>query len=84
MALPMTADTASFWFFDADSVEMVVKVLSGGAINDHYWVFAAGLTNVAVTLKVTDTQTGTVRTYQNPADTAFLPIQDTSAFSASR
>jgi hypothetical protein len=33
-----------------------------------------------VVLKVTDTQTGQVKTYVNPQGTAFAPIQDTSAF----
>jgi hypothetical protein len=38
------------------------------------------LTNVSVTLTVTDTVTGAVRTYTNPQGTAFAPIQDTNAF----
>jgi hypothetical protein len=43
-------------------------------------VFAGGLTNVDTTITVTDTQTGAVKTYRNPANTAFQPIQDTAAF----
>jgi hypothetical protein len=39
------------------------------------------LTNVQVDLTVTDTQNGTVKTYRNPQNTSFQPIQDTSAFS---
>jgi hypothetical protein len=46
----------------------------------YYWVFAGGLTNVHVGLTITDTFTGVVRTYTNPQNTAFQPIQDTSAF----
>jgi homoserine acetyltransferase len=61
-------------------VEMIVKVLDACSLNAHKWVFAGGLTNVEVTLTVTDTQTGAVKTYLNPANTAFLPIQDTAAF----
>ena len=49
-------------------------------VNTHYWVFAAGLTNVKATLTVVDTQNGTVQQYVNPQGTAFAPIQDTSAF----
>ena len=60
-----------------------MKVLSGCTINNAYWVFAAGLTNVQVDLTVTDTTTGVVYTKQNPQGTAFVPIQDTSAFPAS-
>jgi hypothetical protein len=69
-----------FWFFDAGNVEVLVKLLDGCAIGGHFWFFAAGLTNVNVVITVTDTQTGVVQTYTNPANTAFQPIQDTSAF----
>ena len=79
-AVPLTGDTGTFWFFQASSVEVVVKVLDGCPENGHAWVFAGGLTNVGVTLTVTDTQTDVTRTYPNPADTAFQPIQDTTAF----
>lgn len=77
----LTDQTGYLWFFDAANVEAVVKVLDGCGTNDRYWVFAAGLTNVEVTLTVTDTQNPTqVRTYVNPQRTPFQPIQDTSAF----
>jgi hypothetical protein len=59
---------------------MVVKAVAGCPLNDRYWVFAGGLTNVNVVMTVTDTQTGAVKTYINPQGTAFAPIQDTSAF----
>lgn len=79
-AVSLTGDTGYFWFFSASNVEMIVKVLDACTLNTHKWVFAGGLTNVEVTLTVTDTQAGTVRTYVNPANTAFQPIQDTAAF----
>jgi uncharacterized repeat protein (TIGR01451 family) len=78
--VPLTSDTAAVWFFSASNLEMMFKIVNGCAFNSSYWVFAGGLTNVNVTLRVTDTQTGTVKTYVNPLNTAFLPIQDTSAF----
>ena len=78
--VPLTDDTGTFWFFEATSIEVVVKVLDACSLNGHAWVFAGGLTNVRVTLTVTDTQTGAVKTYRNPAETAFQPIQDTAAF----
>lgn len=83
LAIPMTTDTAYLWFFSSGNVEMVVKVLDARVINNKFWVFAGGLTNVDVTLTVTDTQTGTVMTYRNLANTAFQPIQDTAAFNGS-
>jgi hypothetical protein len=79
-AVPETTDTGTFWFFSASNVEAIVKVVSGCSFNQRYWVFAGGLTNVAVTMTVTDTRTGQVRTYTNPQGTPFAPIQDTNAF----
>jgi hypothetical protein len=55
-------------------------VLDGCSLNSHYWVFAGGLTNVNAVITVTDTSNGTSKTYTNPANTEFKPIQDTSAF----
>lgn len=79
-AIPGTADTGQFWFFSSDNVEMVVKVLNGCGLNLRYWVFAGGLTNVKVTLTVTDMSNNTVKVYTNPINTPFQPIQDTAAF----
>jgi 6-phosphogluconolactonase (cycloisomerase 2 family) len=81
-ASPMTADTGYFWFFDPANVETVVKVLDGCPLNGRFWVFAGGLTDVAVQLTVTDTQTGQAKIYRNPQGKAFQPIQDTGAFAA--
>ena len=80
-AVPLTSDTGYFWFFTGANVEMIVKVLNACPLNGRKWVFAGGLTNVNVVLTVTDTQTGAVRSYTNPQNTAFQPIQDTNAFS---
>lgn len=80
-AVGLTSDTGYLWFFEASNVEAVVKVIDGCALNGHYWIFAGGLTNVNVVMTVTDLQTGAQRTYTNPANTTFEPIQDTSAFS---
>jgi hypothetical protein len=78
----LTDDTGYFWFFNSDNVEMVVKVLDACQPPfDRFWVFAGGLTDVEVTLTVTDTQTGVTHPpYFNPLRTPFQPIQDTSAF----
>jgi len=82
-AEPLTTDTGTFWFFRRENVELIVKVLDGCAVNGHRWVFAAGLTNVGVELRVTDTATGApARRYLNPAGAAFRPVQDTAAFAA--
>jgi enediyne biosynthesis protein E4 len=73
----LTGDTGYFWFFDPANVEVVVKVLDGCALNQRYWVFAAGLTSVRVELVATDTASAKSKTYINPQSTAFAPIQDT-------
>jgi len=82
---PLTEDTGTFWFFDPDNLEVVVKVIDACGPFDRFWVFAGGLTNVEVRLTVVDTQAlGTgldaVREYNNPLGTPFAPIQDTQAF----
>ena len=76
----LTADTGFFWFFKDTNVEAMVKVLDGCAVNGHYWVFAAGLTNVEVALAVRDTVGGARRAYHNDLGVPFQPIQDTAAF----
>lgn len=78
--IPLTAETGYFWFFQSSNAEFVVKILDGCGVNGRYWVFAGGLTNVSTEVRVTDTATGTTRTYRNPQGEAFQPIQDTDAF----
>ena len=54
-----TEDSGLFWFFEPNNLEIFVKVLSACGLPSHnYWVFAARLTNVEVTLIVEDTATG--------------------------
>jgi hypothetical protein len=80
-AVSLTSDSGYFWFFNASNVELIVKVLNACALpGGKFWVFAGGLTNVGVTLTVTDSQSFTTQTYTNPAGTAFVAVQDTSAF----
>lgn len=79
-ALPLTADTAAFWFFSNNNIEVVVKVLDGRTVNGSFWVFYGALSDVEYTITVTDTQTGRVKTYFNPAG-QLASIADTAAFS---
>ena len=83
MAVPFASDSGSFWFFSPTNIELDVKVLNAcvPSLGNHYWFFAAGLTNVEVTLTVTDTLTNVVKTYVNPQNRIFETITDTSAFS---
>lgn len=81
-ARPLTGDSGTFWFFDPANLEAIVKVLDAcaPATGNRFWVFAAGLTNVEVTLIVDDLQSGESRTYVRPLGAPFQPIQDTQAF----
>jgi hypothetical protein len=73
-------DSGLLWFFASSNIEAVVKVIDGCAGFDRFWFFAGGLTNVQVVITVTDLRTQATKTYTNKLGTAFVPIQDTSAF----
>lgn len=79
----MGDDTGFLTFFREGNVEALVKVLDGCSVNGHHWVFIGGLTDVGVTVTVTDTETGHSKSYSNPRGRAFLPVQDTSALPCS-
>ena len=81
-AVPITDDSGLFWFFDAANLELLVKVIDGCAINDRFWVFAAGTTNVEWTLQVRDLPTGTTKTYHNPQGVDTAATTDTEAFAS--
>jgi hypothetical protein len=78
-AVPLSGDTGTFWFFNAANIELVVKALDGRPSNGHFWIFYGALSSVEYTVTVTDTQTGTMRTYTNPSG-RFASVADTQAF----
>jgi hypothetical protein len=45
-------------FFDEENQPLAVQVIDGCAVNDHYWLFGAGLSGLSLTLSVTDETTG--------------------------
>ena len=73
-------ETGYFFFEDPDNIDLVVRVFDGCDFNDHFWVFAASLTNVEYELTVTDTISGESKTYGNSLGKIAPPIQDTQAF----
>ncbi len=79
MARSVTGDTGYMWFFSESNVELIVKVLDGRTFNNHFWVFYGALSNVQYTITVRDTQTGSIRTYENP-DGHQASSADTVAF----
>ena len=75
----LTAAFGYFWFFSPNNVEVAVKVVDGRAVDGHFWVFAASLTNVEFTMTVTDTVTGASQIYVNPAG-QLASFADTTTF----
>ena len=75
-----TDDSGLLWFFQPDNWEMLVKIVDGCGFNGHHWVFAAATTNVGYRLTVTDTESGEIRTYDNPVGTLAPAISDITAF----
>ena len=76
----LTRESGYFWFFEPANIEMVIKVLDGCAIDGHFWVFAAGLTDVEVTTTVHDRRNGARKTWVSPLGRLFEPIRDTGTF----
>ena len=73
-------DSGLLYFFGPNNWEVLLKVLDGCDVNNHFWVFAAAATDVEYTLTVTDTGAGVVKQYGNALGTAAPAVTDTSAF----
>ena len=58
-----TNESGTFWFFDPDNIELVVKVLDGRPLNNFFWVFHGGLSHVEYWVTVVDTVADTTRTF---------------------
>ncbi|HEX4955846.1 MAG TPA: fibronectin type III domain-containing protein [Thermoanaerobaculia bacterium] len=78
-AVTSTDLTGFFWFFNSTNIELVVKAIDATALNGKYWFFYGALSDVEYTITVTDTMTGAMKTYSNPAGN-FCGVGDTSAF----
>ncbi len=64
---PLSGVTGSFAFTDPSNTELLVKVLDAGG--GRILVIWGAMSNLEYTLEVTDTKTGKVKTYTNPAGT---------------
>ena len=78
-AVPISADTGYFWFFNSANVELVIKALDGRGVNNHFWIFYGALSNVEYDITVKDTVTGATKTYHNNSG-SFGSVGDTAAF----
>lgn len=79
-AVPFSEESGLFWFFTAQNLEFLVKVIDGCSFNSRYWVYAAAATDVDYVMTVTDNWRNVTRTYTNPLATASPAITDSSAF----
>lgn len=78
--VPFSDESGLFWFFTAQNLEFLVKVIDGCSFNSRYWVYAAATTDVEYTMTVTDTRRNVTKTYTNPIGTASPAITDSAAF----
>ena len=80
---PLSAESGTFWFFTPASTELMVKVVDACVHPDfhNFWVYAAGLTDVAVTLTVVDTWTGATWERSTGLGEPFPSTLDSQAFS---
>jgi hypothetical protein len=73
--------SVKFTFFDPGNIELILKVLDACVPPfNKWWVYAGGLTDVGVSIKVTDTMTGSVKNYSSTKGTLFQTFADTAAF----
>lgn len=75
-ARALTTDSGYFWFFDADNVELLAKMVNGCSYGSRLGVYVGGLTDVETTIRVTDTRDGTSREYTKPLGERFTMISD--------
>ena len=68
----------ALFIFQGD--EALVRLIDGCTTNNNFWVYVAAPTFSEYTLRVTDTDTGQTRTYENSLGQAAQPVTDTSAF----
>ena len=67
MAVSYTPDSGFFWFFNADNLEYLAKMVNGcGSFADAYWFYYAAATNLALETEVLDTTACVAKTYSNP------------------
>lgn len=75
-----SADSGLFYFFAENNWELMIKILDGCPLNDHYWMFSAATTNVFYRVDVLDVSTGTSKVYFNYPGPPAPAVTDTSAF----
>lgn len=80
VALSEAPSTGLFASSPEEEPQILLHVLDRCAVNGHYWLDLAAVTDLEFTVKVRDTQTGRTRVYFNPAGTTPAPMRDAEAF----
>ena len=88
LATPLVALGASagglFTFFDPTNPELVVKIIDGCFLTDHFWVYSSAGTNAGFAITIEDLQLGgPPKVYVNPDLTPAFPVQDIYALPCS-
>lgn len=80
---------AAFWFFAPENVELVGKLIDGGAVNGFFWAYLAALSNLETSLTVFDVAseahadyTGALGQFASLADVRALPAAAAAAAGA--
>jgi hypothetical protein len=80
VVLSEAPDTGLFASSPEEEPQILLHVLDRCAVNGHYWLDFAAVTDLEFTVRVRDTQTGQTRIYHNPAGTTPAPVRDAEAF----
>jgi plastocyanin len=81
LLLPETPGSGLFSLSqNGDDLHLLLNVLNGCAVNDHYWLDFAAVTDVELLVKVRDTLTGRTWVYFNPEGSVPMSVRDVDAF----
>ena len=82
LTLPGTVRSVGLFALSTEGApQLLLNVSNGCAVNGHYGIDLAAVTDAEFTVKVRDTQTGRTWIYFNPEGNAPAPIRDADAFS---
>jgi plastocyanin len=79
-ALPDSPGSGLFSLASEDGPQLLLNVRDGCAVNDHYGIDFAAVTDAELTIKVRDTQTGRTWIHFNPDGNVPAPLRDVDAF----
>jgi hypothetical protein len=75
----LSHESGLFTFFEESNLEGSIKIIDGCSNNDFYWVFASGLTNLEVSIRVEDLESDAEFFIFNPQGQLFSTIASIQA-----